>query len=66
MPFVVVLFVGKVGATSTSWMTVCIGIAGIIGYIIGGKMADRHGRKKFILIGELFTGIGFKIHINKC
>ena len=59
MPYVVVFFVEQVGAKTATWMTLCIGISGIIGYLIGGKMSDQYGRKKFILIGEFLTGVGF-------
>lgn len=61
MPYIVVFFVEQVGAKTATWMTLCIGISGIIGYLIGGKMADQYGRKKLILIGELLTGAGFII-----
>lgn len=61
MPYVVVFFVEQVGAKTATWMTICIGISGIIGYLIGGKMADQYGRKKLILLGEFLTGTGFII-----
>lgn len=59
MPYVVVFFVEQVGAKTATWMTICIGISGIIGYLMGGKMSDQYGRKKLILLGELLTGAGF-------
>ncbi|QFF99273.1 MFS transporter [Psychrobacillus glaciei] len=61
MPYVVVFFVEQVGAKTATWMTICTGISGINGYLIGGKMADQYGRKKLILIGEFLTGAGFII-----
>ena len=61
MPFIVVFFVGIVGASTASWMVIVIGIISMIGYIVGGKAADYYGRKKIILLGELFTGIGFLV-----
>lgn len=61
MPYVVVFFVNQVGAKTATWMTICIGISGIMGYLIGGKMSDQYGRKKLILLGELFIGAGFII-----
>jgi len=61
MPYVVIFFVKQVGTKTTTWMIICIGFAGIIGYLIGGKMADQYGRKKLILIGEFLTGLGFLI-----
>lgn len=61
MPFVVVFFVEQVGIKTASWMIVCIGISSILGYLIGGEMADQYGRKKIILTGELLVGVGFII-----
>ena len=61
MPYVVIFFVKQVGTKTTTWMIICIGFAGIIGYLIGGKMADQYGRKKLILIGEFLTAVGFLI-----
>ncbi|MGB3261862.1 MFS transporter [Paenisporosarcina sp.] len=61
MPYVVVFFVEQVGNKTATWMIICIGFSGIIGYLIGGKMADQYGRKKLILIGEFLTAVGFLI-----
>lgn len=61
MPFIVVFFVGLVGVSTASWMIIVIGIISVIGYIVGGKAADYYGRKKIILLGEFFTGIGYFI-----
>lgn len=61
MPFVVLFFVNQIGAVKTTMLIVIIGVMGVAGGLLGGKLADSYGRKKFILIGEILTAIGFFI-----
>lgn len=59
MPYTVVYFSNKIGPALTTSMILLIGIISIIGYILGGIITDRLGRKKIIVFSEMITGIGF-------
>jgi len=61
MPYTVVYFSAKIGLSLTTAMIFIIGIISIIGYLIGGRITDRYGRKIVIIISEIITGIGFII-----
>lgn len=61
MPYTVVYFSAKIGLSLTTSMIFIIGIISIIGYLIGGRITDRYGRKIVIIISEIITGIGFII-----
>lgn len=61
MPYTVVYFSEKVGNKTTTIMIITIAIVSIIGYIIGGRLSDKIGRKKVIIFNEVFTGLGFLI-----
>ncbi len=61
MPYTVVYFAAKIGASLTTMMIIIIGIISIIGYLLGGQAADRFGRKRVIITSELMTGFGFLI-----
>ncbi|MGD6854371.1 MFS transporter [Bacillus infantis] len=61
MPYTVVYFAAKIGASLTTMMIIIIGFISIIGYLLGGQAADRFGRKRVIITSELMTGFGFLI-----
>ncbi|TYS41905.1 MFS transporter [Bacillus infantis] len=61
MPYTVVYFAAKIGASLTTTMIIIIGFISIIGYLLGGQAADRFGRKRVIITSELMTGFGFLI-----
>lgn len=61
MPFIVILFADQIGTKMTAILIVLIGFTSIIGAWLGGHLADKYGRKKIILIGELLCAIGFLI-----
>ncbi|WAA11975.1 MFS transporter [Fervidibacillus halotolerans] len=61
MPYTVVYFSTKIGPELTTIMIFIIGTVSLIGYIFGGIITDRFGRKKLIIISEILTGIGFII-----
>mgnify|MGYP005606445325 CR=1 FL=1 len=61
MPYTIVYFSTKIGLSLTTTMIFIIGCISIIGYLIGGRLADNIGRKSVIIASEVLAGIGFII-----
>jgi MFS transporter, DHA1 family, multidrug resistance protein B len=59
MPYTIVYFSAKIGLSLTTTMIIIIGIISIIGYLVGGNMSDKIGRKSVIIFSEVLAGIGF-------
>ena len=59
MPFIVLFFANEIGSVKVTLLALLIGGIGIIGSIVGGRIADFKGRKITILIGESVALIGF-------
>ena len=59
MPFIVLFFAKEIGSVKVTLLTLLIGGGGIVGSIVGGRLADFKGRKITILIGESGALIGF-------
>ena len=59
MPFIVLFFANEIGSVKVTILTLIIGVIGLFGSVIGGRITDKKGRKPVILIGESFTTLGF-------
>lgn len=59
MPYTVVFFSNKIGVFLTTVTITLVGIFSLLGYLIGGRVSDRVGRKKVIILSEIVSGIGF-------
>lgn len=59
MPFIVLFFANEIGSLKVTFLALIIGVIGLVGSVIGGRITDTKGRKPVILIGESFTALGF-------
>ena len=52
MPFIVLFFANEIGSVKVTILTLIIGVIGLFGSVIGGRITDKKGCKPVILIGE--------------
>lgn len=59
IPFLAIFFSNQVGEFATGLMYIGVILSGITGALLGGRRADRIGRKNTILLCEGMIGIGY-------
>lgn len=59
IPFLAIFFSDQVGEFATGLMYIGVILSGITGALLGGRRADRIGRKNTILLCEGMIGIGY-------
>jgi MFS transporter, DHA1 family, multidrug resistance protein B len=59
IPFLAIFFSNQVGEFTTGLMYIGVILSGITGALLGGRRADRRGRKSTILLCEGIIGLGY-------
>lgn len=59
LPYIIIYFAGEVGKAVTGILFLCVMLASVLGSLLGGVVSDRVGRRKVILLAELFVFIGY-------
>jgi MFS transporter, DHA1 family, multidrug resistance protein B len=58
-PYLVIYFSSKLGSSITGIVYISVILSAVIGSFIGGYISDKIGRKKVLMISEMFIGISF-------
>lgn len=59
LPYIIIYFAEEVGKAVTGVLFLCVMLASVLGSLLGGFTSDRVGRRKVILLAELFVFIGY-------
>ncbi|KYG29576.1 MFS transporter [Alkalihalobacillus trypoxylicola] len=59
LPYLIIYFSGQLGNMITGILFICVMFSNVLGSILGGYVSDRIGRKKIIVLAELFIVLGY-------
>lgn len=59
LPFLAIYFAKAIGELMTGIFYIVVILSGVIGGMVGGHISDQIGRKKLMILSELFIGLSY-------